>query len=136
MNYKEKKELLESYLYLQRKITGLVYELLRWGCIGTKITSGYNDGLGCTSQASKTELGGSGLAEVRKEIEMYLNEAVREREKVIEAINHCQRLRHRELLTLKYVNGFSNGKIAEMLGKKEDGTIYKAVNNAINAMDI
>ena len=136
MDFKAKKEFLESYIVLQRKIGGLTHELSKWGSIGTKITSGYNDGLGGSSVGSKTELAGVGLSEVRKEIEMCLNEAVREREKVIEAINHCQRLRHRELLTLKYVNGFSNGKIAEMLGKKEDGTIYKAVNNAINAMDI
>ena len=136
MNTEEKKEYLEGYRRAQERIVSLTNELERWQTIGEKANSVIGIGGGSHSNSSKVEKAAVNVGDIVSDIQREINAARLQRESIKNTIEKCcKRMRYTELLTMRYINGMSNRKIAK-LQHKEEKTISNMINTAIKELNI
>ena len=137
MTEKEKRKYLEEYQSLQRAIIGFTSELEKWKSIGGKVNS-VMDATGVRSggNVSKVERSAVNTSDILRDIQNDINKAQKHRGDIVATINEkSAKMRHRELLTLHFVNGMSVRQIAKLYSK-EDKTVSNAISVAIRELDI
>ena len=137
MDVKEKREYLMLYQNAQNRIIGLTHEIEKWQGIAEKVNSSMNNsGVSAGDNSSKVEIGAINVVDIVKSIQIEINSAKDVREEVLAAIHtKCGKMRHRELLEMRFVNGMSEREIAK-INKKDVKSISKAITAAIKSMDI
>lgn len=137
MEVKEKREYLGEYQRIQNHIAGLTHEIEKWKSIGDKVNSAMDaSGIHAGGNSSKVENSAVNTADILRDIQNDVNRAKKQRDDIITIINEkSSKMRHRELLTMHFVNGMSVSKIAKQL-KKEDKTVANAITVALKELDI
>ena len=137
MDLKAKREYLMQYQSAQNRIIGLTHEIEKWQCIAEKVNSALNNaGVLSGGNSSKVERGAINVVDIVKSIQTEINSAKDVRDEVLAAIHtKCGKMRHRELLEMRFVNGMSENEIAK-INKKDVKSISKAITAAIKSMDI
>lgn len=137
MDLKAKREYLMHYQSAQNRIIGLTHEIEKWQGIAEKVNSAINNsGISSGDNGSKVERGAVNVADIIKSIQTEINSAKDVRDEVLAAIHtKCGKMRHRELLEMRFVNGMSENEIAK-INKKDVKSISKAITAAIKSMDI
>ena len=137
MTIKEKRKYLSEYQNIQNQIFGLVHELEKWKSVGEKVNSAMsNSGSTGKNTSSKVELSAVNTSDIIRTIQFDITEAERKRADIINTLNQkCRRLRHKEILTMYFVNGMSVYSIARKLNK-DDKTVSNSITNALREMDI
>lgn len=137
MDLKAKREYLMQYQSAQNRIIGLTHEIEKWQGIAEKVNSAINNsGISACDNSSKVERGAINVVDIVKSIQTEINSAKDVRDEVLAAIHtKCGKMRHRELLEMRFVNGMSENEIAK-INKKDVKSISKAITAAIKSMDI
>ena len=137
MDVKAKREYMMRYQNAQNRIIGLTHEIEKWQGIAEKVNSAINNsGISACDNSSKVERGAINVADIIKSIQTEINSAKDVRDEVLAAIHtKCGKMRHRELLEMRFVNGMSENEIAK-INKKDVKSISKAITAAIKSMDI
>lgn len=137
MTVKEKRAFLGEYQRIQNRIIGLTHEIEKWKSIGDKVNSAMDaSGVHSGGNNSKVERSAVNTSDILSDIQNDVNRAKKQRDDIITTINEKSRkMRHRELLTMHFVNGMSVSKIARQL-KKEDKTVANAITVALKELDI
>ena len=137
MDVKAKREYMMRYQNAQNRIIGLTHEIEKWQGIAEKVNSAINNsGISACDNSSKVERGAINVADIITSIQIEINSAKDVREEVLAAIHtKCGKMRHRELLEMRFVNGMSEHEIAK-INKKDVKSISKAITAAIKSMDI
>lgn len=137
MDVKEKREYLMLYQNAQNRIIGLTHEIEKWQGIAEKVNSALNNaGVLSGGNSSKVERGAINVVDIVKSIQIEINSAKDVRDEVLATIHtKCGKMRHRELLEMRFVNGMSENEIAK-INKKDVKSISKAITAAIKSMDI
>ena len=137
MDVKAKREYMMRYQNAQNRIIGLTHEIEKWQGIAAKVNSAINNsGISACDNSSKVERGAINVADIITSIQIEINSAKDVREEVLAAIHtKCGKMRHRELLEMRFVNGMSDYEIAK-INKKDVKSISKAITAAIKSMDI
>lgn len=137
MDVKAKREYMMRYQNAQNRIIGLTHEIEKWQGIAEKVNSAINNsGISACDNSSKVERGAINVADIITSIKIEINSAKDVREEVLAAIHtKCGKMRHRELLEMRFVNGMSEREIAK-INKKDVKSISKAITAAIKSMDI
>ncbi len=137
MEIKEKRQYLGEYQRIQNRIIGFTHEIEKWKSIGEKVNSALNtSGVNSGDNSSKVERSAVNTADIIRDIQKNIKSAKKQRDDIITTINEKSRkMRHRELLTMHFVNGMSVSKIAKQL-KKEDKTVANAITVALKELDI
>lgn len=134
--YDRKINYLRQYLNSQNRILGHLYELEKWETIGTKITQNYGDRIPARGEnQSKIESSGINMAILSKDIQKEIATALNLRDEVYQTISKAPTKRHcREILTMKFINGLSNRKIAILLDRDER-SIRRMIRNAVLSIE-
>ena len=135
MTYKQKKEILEQYQNAVHRIKGLQREYEQWETIATSITqklSPVNVKSGNSDKMANTAIK---CAAITQEIEREIETSERERMRTISVINSCTNTRHRDMLTMIYINGMSVNGVARSYNK-DRVLIYKSLKTAINQLNV
>lgn len=137
MDVKEKREYLMLYQNAQNRIIGLTHEIEKWQGIAEKVNSAMNNsGVSSGDNRSKVERGAINVVDIVKSIQIEINSAKQIRDEVFTTIQtKCGKMRHRELLEMRFVNGMSENEIAK-INKKDVKSISKAITAAIKSIDI
>ena len=136
MDYRQKKEYLESYQRHSKNIEALQMEYEKWETLGTKVTQSLSFApAGGDENTSKPERSGIELAQIKEKIMKEIAESTVAREKVASAISKSKKRRYRDILTYRYINGLNAYKISRIIGKEVRGT-HKLIRNAIYDLDI
>ena len=137
MDLKAKREYLMQYQSAQNRIIGLTHEIEKWQGIAEQVNSALNNaGVLSGGNGSKVERGAVNVVDIVKSIQTEINSAKDVRDEVLAAIRtKCCKMRHRELLEMRFVNGMSENEIAK-INKKDVKSISKAITAAIKSMDI
>ena len=137
MDLKAKREYLMHYQSAQNRIIGLTHEIEKWQGIAEKVNSALNNaGVLSGGNGSKVERGAVNVADIITSIQKEIDSAKQIRDEVFTAIQtKCGKMRHRELLEMRFVNGMSENEIAK-INKKDVKSISKAITAAIKSMDI
>ena len=137
MDVKAKREYMMRYQNAQNRIIGLTHEIEKWQGIAEKVNSAINNsGISACDNSSKVERGAINVADIITSIQIEINSAKDVRDEVLAAIHtKCGKMRHRELLEMRFVNGMSENEIAK-INKKDVKSISKAITAAIKSMDI
>ena len=133
--YERKKEILSKYISLQHSIIGYTEELAKWGTIGTKINQTYKESIGTGANTSKTEIAGTNLAEIKKNIENDISKCTVEREAIKNAIDSVTKGRYREVLTLRYISGLTLRRMTEIL-QKDERNLKRVLKEAVLSVEI
>ena len=114
MTNKEKRDYLMHYQNLQNRIIGLTHEIEKWESIASKVNSAIKgSGVSSGDNSSKVERGAVNVADIINSIQTEINSAKDVREEVLTTIRtKCGKMRHRELLEMRFVNGMSEREIA------------------------
>ena len=137
MDVKEKREYLMRYQNAQNRIIGLTHEIEKWQGIAEKVNSALNNsGVSTGENSSKVERGAINVADIVTSIQIEINSAKDVRDEVLTTIRtKCGKMRYRELLEMRFVNGMSDYEIAK-INKKDVKSISKAITAAIKSIDI
>lgn len=137
MDLKAKREYLMQYQSAQNRIIGLTHEIEKWQGIAEKVNSALNNaGVLSCGNSSKVERGAVNVADIITSIQKEIDSAKQIRDEVFTTIQKkCGKMRHRELLEMRFVNGMSENEIAK-INKKDVKSISKAITAAIKSMDI
>ena len=137
MDLKAKREYLMHYQSAQKRIIGLTHEIEKWQGIAEKVNSALNNyGISSSDNGSKVERGAVNVADIITSIQKEIDSARQIRDEVFTTIQtKCGKMRHRELLEMRFVNGMSENEIAK-INKKDVKSISKAITAAIKSMDI
>lgn len=137
MDLKEKRAYLGEYQKIQNRIAGLTHEIEKWKSIGDKVNSAMDaSGIHSGGNNSKVERSAINTSDILADIQKDVNRAKKQRDDIITIINEKSRkMRHRELLTMHFINGMSVSKIAKQL-KKEDKTVANAITVALKELDM
>lgn len=136
MNYKEKRAFLESYQRAKRRTLSLLNESEQWTDIGQRINQQYSAAPSSGRGDSKPEKASVNVVDILRQVELELSTAEEERSNITNAIeSKSGKLRHREILKMRFINGMSINKMAHLL-KKDTKTISNAINAAIHDLDI
>lgn len=137
MDLKAKREYLMQYQSAQNRIIGLTHEIEKWQGIAEKVNSAMNNsGVSSGDNSSKVERGAVNVADIITSIQKEIDSAKQIRDEVFTTIQtKCGKMRHRELLEMRFVNGMSENEIAK-INKKDVKSISKAITAAIKSMDI
>ena len=137
MDLKAKREYLMLYQSAQKRIIGLTHEIEKWQGIAEKVNSALNNaGVLSGDNGSKVERGAINVVDIVKSIQTEINSAKDVRDEVLAAIQtKCGKMRHRDLLEMRFVNGMSDYEIAK-INKKDVKSISKSITAAIKSMDI
>lgn len=137
MDLKAKREYLMHYQHAQNRIIGLTHEIEKWQGIAEQVNSALNNyGISSGDNGSKVERGAVNVADIITSIQKEIDSAKQVRDEVFTTIQtKCGKMRHRELLEMRFVNGMSENEIAK-INKKDVKSISKAITAAIKSMDI
>ena len=137
MDLKAKREYLMQYQSAQNRIIGLTHEIEKWQGIAEKVNSALNNyGISSGDNGSKVERGAVNVADIITSIQKEIDSAKDVRDEVLATIRtKCGKMRHRELLEMRFVNGMSENEIAK-INKKDVKSISKAITAAIKSIDI
>lgn len=137
MTEKEKRKYLEEYQSLQRAIIGFTFEIEKWKSIGDKVNSAMDaTGVRAGGNVSKVERSAVNTSDILRDIQNDINDCKKRRDGIKDAINqNSAKMRHRELLTMHFVNGMSVRQIAKLYSK-EDKTVSNAISVAIRELNI
>ena len=137
MDVKEKREYLMRYQNAQNRIIGLTHEIEKWQGIAEKVNSALNNsGVSSGDNSSKVEIGAINVVDIVTSIQKEIDSAKQIRDEVFTTIHtKCGKMRHRELLEMRFVNGMSENEIAK-INKKDVKSISKAITAAIKSIDI
>lgn len=137
MTIREKRLYLGGYRKMQTRIIGLTHELERWQNIATKVNSAMDvTGVRGGGNTSKIERATVNTMDILADIRNDIIDAKKMRDHIIDTINRKSRkMRHRELLTMHFINGMSVAKIAKTLNK-ENKTVANAIAVAIKDLNI
>ena len=137
MYVKEKREYLMRYQNAQNRIIGLAHEIEKWQGIAEKVNSALNNsGVSSGDNSSKIERGAINVVDIITSIKIEINSAKDVRDEVLNTIRtKCGKMRYRELLEMRFVNGMSEREIAK-INKKDVKSISKAITAAIKSIDI
>ena len=137
MALKAKREYLMQYQSAQNRIIGLTHEIEKWQGIAEQVNSALNNaGVLSGGNSSKVERGAVNVADIITSIQKEIDSAKQIRDEVFTTIHtKCGKMRHRELLEMRFVNGMSENEIAK-INKKDVKSISKAITAAIKSMDI
>ena len=117
MTYKQKKEILEQYQNAVHSIKGLQREYEQWETIATSITQKLSPVNVKSGNSDKMANAAIKCAEITQEIEREIKTAERERMQTISVINSCTNTRHKDILTMIYINGLSKATVAKTYDK-------------------
>lgn len=137
MTNQEKREYLKSYQSIQNRIIGLTHEIEKWKSIGDNLNRAMDvSGIHSGCNSSKVERSAVNTSDIITDIQNDINGEKKRRDDIKAAINEkSSKMRHRELLTMHFVNGMSVRQIATLY-KKEDKTVANAITVAIKELDI
>jgi hypothetical protein len=137
LTVKEKREFLGEYQRIQNRIVGLTFEIEKWKSIGDKVNSAMDaSGVHGGGNSSKVERSAVNTSDILADIQKDVNKAKKQRADIITIINEKSRkMRHRELLTMHFINGMSARQIAKQY-KKEYKTVENAITVALKEMDM
>lgn len=114
MTSQEKKAFLKQYGYLDREVERLIVERDKWWTRATHITPNYSgSGGGSSEHSAETIL--LKIAEIEQDIDRRIDELIEVRRGIVEAIRTVDNPEYRELLQMRYIDGYSFEKIAEEL---------------------
>ena len=134
MTYKQKKEILEQYQNAVHRIKGLQREYETWLTIGTGITQKLSPVNVKSGNSDKIANAAIKCAEIQSQIAKEIDIAEHERLKTIAVINSCTNARHKDILTMIYINGMSVNSVARTYNK-DRVLIYKSLKTAINQLN-
>lgn len=117
MNYKQKKEILEQYQNAVHRIKGLQREYETWLIIGTGITQKLSPVNVKSGNSDKIANAAIKCAEIQTQIAQEIETAAKERLNTISLINACTNTRHKDILTMIYINGLSKATVAKTYDK-------------------
>ena len=135
MNYKQKKEILEQYQNAVHRIKGLQREYETWLTIGTGITQKLSPVNVKSGNSDKIANAAIKCAEMQSQIAQEIETAEKERLNTISLINSCVNARHKDILTMIYINGMSVNSVARSYNK-DRVLIYKSLKTAINQLNV
>lgn len=135
MTYKQKKEILEQYQNAVHGIKGLQREYETWETIATSITQKLSPVTVKSGNSDKMANAAIKCAEIKTEIAKEIDIAENERLKTIALINGCTNARHKDILTMIYINGMSINSLATIFDKDRRG-IYFLIKTAINRLNV
>lgn len=135
MTYKQKKETLEQYQNAVHRIKGLQREYETWLIIGTGITQKLSPVNVKSGNSDKIANAAIKCAEIQTQIAQEIDIAENERLSAISVINSCTNARHKDILTMIYINGMSVNSVA-MSYNKDRALIYKSLKTAINQLNV
>ena len=134
MNYKQKKEILEQYQNAVHRIKGLQREYETWLTIGTGITQKLSPVNVKSGNSDKIADAAIKCAEIQSQIAQEIDTAEKERLNTISLINSCVNARHKDILTMIYINGMSVNSVARSYNK-DRVLIYKSLKTAVNQLN-
>ena len=117
MTYKQKKEILEQYQNAVHRIKGLQREYETWITIGTGITQKLSHVNVKSGNSDKIANAAIKCAEIQTQIAQEIETAEKERLNTISLINACTNTRHKDMLTMIYINGLSKATVAKTYDK-------------------
>ena len=113
MTYKQKKEILEQYQNAVHSIKGLQREYETWLTIGTGITQKLSPVNVKSGNSDKIANAAIKCAEIQSQIAREIDIAEKERLNTTALINSCVNARHKDILTMIYINGLSKATVAK-----------------------
>ena len=113
MTYKQKKEILEQYQNAVHSIKGLQREYETWLTIGTGITQKLSPVNAKSGNSDKIANAAIKCAEIQSQIAREIDIAEKERLNTTALINSCVNARHKDILTMIYINGLSKATVAK-----------------------
>lgn len=135
MTYKQKKEILEQYQNAVHRIKGLQREYETWLTIGTGITQKLSPVNVKSGNSDKIADAAIKCAEIQSQIAKEIGIAEKERLNTTALINSCVNARHKDMLTMIYINGMSVNSVARSYNK-DRVLIYKSLKTAINQLNV
>lgn len=135
MDYKQKVAYLKQYQYCRINLESLLEEREKWFTLGTKVNS-VSDGMPhATSDESKVETSSIKIVELTEKINAEianLDKTMAAVEKVIEDIPN---FKGQTIFKLRYINGMSFSKIADMMGVSERN-VFQVHKRIIQKLEI
>lgn len=112
MTIQEKKDYLSQYIQASRKIDSLIYEKISVEDLVYKVSPTLSDVPKGGAGQDKIQCGVEKMIELGQKIAAEVEDLIRQREKVSDAIRTVEDVKQREVLRLRYINGFTWEKIA------------------------
>ena len=135
MDFKEKVNYLSRYKYYSVNLKNLLEEREKWFTIGTKVNS-VSDGMPHSpSDESKVEKSSIKILEITEAINKEIERMTDARWEIGELINHIQNDRHRTVMSMRYISGYTFSHIADSLDIS-DRAVYQMHKRAINRLEI
>ena len=106
-----------------------------WLTIGTGITQKLSPVNVKSGNSDKIADAAIKCAEIQSQIAQEIDTAEKERLNTISLINRCSNTRHKDILTMIYINGMSVNSVARSYNK-DRVLIYKSLKTAINQLNV
>ena len=135
MDYTEKIKYLSQLKDSNAMLKSLLEERVKWFTLATKVNT-VSDGMPHSpSEESKVENNSIRILELNEKIDEEIKHMVDVRWEIGELISHIQNVRHRTVMSMRYISGYTFPRIAEAL-EISDRAVFKIHRMAVNRLEI
>lgn len=121
MDSQEKKRMLKKYQASEAEERRIRREILRWRSKAEKMTSVIKAVPGGSGDGRSLENSVEAIQAVEEELEAQIRNSIRLRRRICAAIDQMDDDRCKQLLKLKYIDGYSWSEVAEIMDISERG---------------